>query len=91
LHTIKAIQAYLIPLNTTSRLARFGVGQFSCFFFFDSNERQFIVEVKIQQAPAEYGLEKASSGQQGCHADDSGRTDGRSDNGRWVVRDLDAL
>jgi hypothetical protein len=32
---------------------------------------------------------------QGCHADDSGRTDGRtdrrSDDGRWVVRDLDTL
>jgi hypothetical protein len=28
---------------------------------------------------------------QGCHVDDSGRTDGRSDNGRWGVRDLDAL
>jgi hypothetical protein len=29
--------------------------------------------------------------QQGCHADDSGRTDGRSDDGPWVIRDLDAL
>jgi hypothetical protein len=28
---------------------------------------------------------------QGCHADDSRQTDGRTDDGRWVVRDLDAL
>jgi hypothetical protein len=29
--------------------------------------------------------------EQGCQADDSGRTDGWSDDGWWVVRDLDAL
>jgi hypothetical protein len=28
---------------------------------------------------------------QGCQADDNGQTDGRSDDGRWIVRDLDAL
>jgi hypothetical protein len=28
---------------------------------------------------------------QGCQADDNEWTDGRSDDGRWVVRDLDAL
>jgi hypothetical protein len=28
---------------------------------------------------------------QGCHADDNGRIDGRSDDGRGGVRDLDAL
>jgi hypothetical protein len=56
-----------------------------------SGDPKKIVEA-LSQLP---GVEVATTLIQGCHADDNGRTDeqtnGCSDDGRWVVHDLDAL
>jgi hypothetical protein len=50
---------------------------------YDKSKKQFLAKLyKVQAACRRY---------QGCHEDNRGQTDGQSDDGRWVVRDLDAL
>jgi hypothetical protein len=58
------------------------------FFFFYKKKYKF----KLMFGPPLPKLATvAASWAQGCHADVFGRTDGRTDDGRGGVRDLDAL